>query len=329
MKLIESIRQKLKLPATMKNKQDENFHRGEKAVVFIFAYIIALGMWMLINLDRDFSMTIQVPLIYGEFPGNKAPVEPLPAFVRASVSGEGWKLLSLYGSSPRVSIDINDTQVDVYQMVQNQLSNQAGVNVTNVSPATIRVRLDDKIEKKIPVNPNVDIQFRRQFSSVGQPNISPDSVRVSGARTLLENLRAWPTVPVSLTDLNQSVDMMLDLEQSSDLIRFNERRVNYRLTVSEFTEGEIRVPVSIRGGAESRNFTLSPSSVLVRYDIPIGQFQQAQNSPLFDAYVDFETIKNDASGFVEPVIIPNNNDFEVRVRSVLPQRVSYFQIIQN
>jgi len=329
MKLIESIRQKLKLPASMKNKQSENFHRGEKAVVFVFAYVIALGMWMLINLDRDFSMTIQVPLVYGEFPANRAPVEPLPTFVRASVSGEGWKLLSLYGSSPRVAIDVSDSQIDVFQMVQTQLSNQAGVNVTSVSPATVRVRLDEKIQKKVPITPTIDIQFRRQFSSVGVPMLSPDSVIVSGARSLLENLRAWPTIPVTLSDLSQSVDIMLELEESTDLIRLSEKRVNYRLTVSEFTEGEIRVPVMIRGRAESRNFTLSPSSVMVRYDIPIGQFQQAQNTALFEAYVDFETIRNDASGFVEPTIIPRNDEFELRVRSVLPQRVSYFQIIQN
>lgn len=329
MKMIESIRKKFKLPASMKSKQNDNFHRGEKAIVFIFAFVIAVGMWMLTNLDRDFSMTIQVPLVYGQFPENSAPTEPLPTFVRAAITGEGWKLLSLYGSSPRVSIDIADSQVDVFQMVQTQLSNQAGVSVTSVSPATIRVVLDEKIQKKVPISPNIDIQFRRQFSSVGKPIYSPDSIIVSGARSLLENLRAWPTMPVSLSDLNQSLDIMLELEQSTDLIRLSEKRVNYRLTVSEFTEGEIRVPVTIYGGVESRNFTLSPASVMVRYDIPIGQFQQAQNTTLFEAYVDFETIRNDASGFVEPTIIPKSDEFELRVRSVLPQRVSYFQIIQN
>jgi hypothetical protein len=329
MSLIESIRKKLKLPAAVKNQQDGNFHRTEKAVVFIFAYIMALGMWMLINLDRDFTMNIELPLIYGEFPENLAPVESLPESVRASVSGEGWKLLNLYGSAPRISVDINDERVNLLTSVQNQLPGQTGLTVNQVFPGNIRIRLEEKIARQVPISPNIDIEFRRQFNIVGKPEMFPDSITVTGARSLVENIRSWPTKKVTFSDLNQSIDIMMELEASTDLVRLSDNRVNYRATVSEFTEGETRVPVVIRGGTESRNFSLSPSSILIRYDIPISQYTRAQDEMLFDAYVDFSDILDDATGFVTPNVKPLTKDFDLRVRSLQPQRVSYFQILQN
>lgn len=330
MGLINKIRRKLKLPEPSQAREDGSIPRYEKIAVFGVAYVVAIGMWMLINLDNEYGMNLKIPLMYGDFPEGKAPVESLPEFVEASVSGEGWKLLSLFGSAPRVPVNVNEEDlVNLTQAVQNQLSGVSGLNVTRVRPPSVRIQLDERITRKVPVRPEIGIDFRRQFGPVGSTRIIPDSVSVSGARSLVEGIQHWPTRPRNFSDLNQSLDIRLALEPTNELISLSTNEVNFRLEVSEFTEGEMRVPVLLRGGDESLNYSLSPSSVMVRFDVPIGQYSAALDQLLFDAYVNFNEILEDETGFIEPNVIILEKDFEVRIRSVQPRRVSYFRIVQN
>lgn len=329
MRFIENIRRALKLPAPADSGKQEGIRQGEKVIVFIFAYIIALGMWALINLDRDFSLTVQLPLMYGEFPPDKAPLERLPEYTTATVTGEGWKLLNLYGSIPRIQVRPEAESFNVLETVRSQLAGHSDLNVIRVQPQSINIRLDERMTKKVPVESGVSLEFRRQFNLIGVPSFSPDSIEVSGARSLIRDIQSWPTRRAQLTDLHQPVNTYIELEPASELIKMSHSRVLFQANVSEFTEGEARVPIQLRGGAETRNYSITPSFVTIRYDVPVSQYSAASQMELFSAYVHIFQIFDDQTGYVEPVIETTTDDFTIRIRTVQPRRVSYFRIVRN
>ncbi len=330
MSVLDSIRKKLKLPASSAASGDKNFQNVEKVIVFVFGFIIALGSWMLVNLERSFTMQINIPLEYADFPGEKAPTMPLPSQVTASITGEGWKLLNFYGGTPAMRINIEEEEyIDVGQTVRTQLMSISDIIVNRVDPSTVRISLDERIEKRVPIELNANLEFRQQHRLVSQPVVSPDSVTVTGARSLIESLTSWPTVQSSFTDLHNPLETQLRLQDLGPLIQKDIDSITLNVPVAEFTEGETRVPVEIVEDITGISANISPNFITIRYDIPIHQYSEAQQRDLFEAVVLLSEINEDYTGYINPTIRQLQDDFSIRIRSITPRRLSHFIIVDE
>ncbi len=325
----DAIREKLKLPSGAKEAggSTSTMQRTEKIVVFIFAFSIALALWLLISLGRDFVVTMQLPLEYGDFPENQAPLQELPNYTNATFTGEGWKLLGIYGNPPRISVDLEEEATNIQDAIQMQLAAVQDVTLNRVEPSVVNIRTEEALEKKIPVENNVRLDFRSQYRSIGDPEISPDSITIRGARSLVESIDSWPTRQLRFEDLSQTLEAWVPLEESSDLIKLSHREVQYRSEIAEFTEGEIRVPVEIQGLADDSRVVLTPSSVNIRYNVPVSQYNTSRNLTLVRAFVPWSDIRQDTTGYVVPEFEILDTGLEISIRSTVPRRLSYFIVV--
>ncbi|AXI99302.1 hypothetical protein CYPRO_0014 [Cyclonatronum proteinivorum] len=306
-----------------------NMQRTEKVLVFFVAYSIALGLWLLINLSRDFSFTQHIPLYYGAFPEDKAPVQSLPESVRATFTGEGWKLLGLSRNTQRLAVDVNETTTDLTGLIEQQITATSDIGLSRVEPARITLQLEEALTRKIPVVPNIELQTRRQFGLSRPPVISPDSVTISGARSLIQNIDSWPTESKVFRDLQAPVQASIPLQDSGELIRLSDTEVRLSASVVEFTEGETRVPVEITEGSNRPGIILSPSVLTVRYNVPVSEYAEVNRRQLFRAVIPYQEILADTTGFLHPQLIADDSEFAVSIRSAVPRRVSYFILIDE
>jgi hypothetical protein len=326
-RFIDRIRQKLNLPAADREQGRPEIKRSEKTIVFILAFVIALGLWMLINLGRDFVVTLELPLVYGEFPEEQAPVRPLPDYTRATFTGEGWKLLALYGNPPRITVNPDQSTTNIFDAIQNQITSTQDLSLNRAEPSVVEVRMEQALSRTVPIENNVEVSFRRQYGKLGEPMLRPDSVRIFGARSLVENITYWPTRKVVLENVNQTVSTTVELEDSNDLIQVSHTAVRFDLDVTEFTEGEVRVPVELAGRNGRPALVFTPSTVVIRYNVPVTQYSDVRNLSLFRAIVHYDEVEEDTSGYIVPDIEIEESEYEVSVRSVSPRRVSYFRQI--
>ena len=71
--------------------------------------------------------------------------------------------------------------------------------------------------------------------------------------------------------------------------------------MTEYTEGELSLVLRLENApTNQRNF--SPSTVTVQYRVPIEQYGEAEKTRPFEAYIDYEAIRNNTSGIVTPEI---------------------------
>ena len=61
------------------------------------------------------------------------------------------------------------------------------------SPSILNVNLDERIERRVPVDLRMDLTLRRQYAMIGEVAVTPDSVDVTGARSRVEGISLWPT----------------------------------------------------------------------------------------------------------------------------------------
>jgi YbbR domain-containing protein len=312
--------------------EDENlpaFMTREKVLVFAISFILAFCLWFIVNLSRDFNITISMPLEIGDVPEEMALVEGVPDNASVGISGEGWKLISLYNNPPRIMINVEESDVNLYDKVQQQVSAVSDVNITQVQPMGLSLRLEEKVSKDVPVEVQLDIIPHDRFDVIGVPQLDPAFVTVSGAQSKVAEITNVRTRPVELKDVKRGKEIELNIERPSSGISVDPGIINYRFQVTEFTEGEVRIPIRLRNLPPGRAVTYNPSTVTIRYSVPIDQYSEVQNTRPFVAYLDYSTIEEDTTGLVIPQIERVEDEFDIRLRSFSPRTVSYFMVVDD
>jgi len=302
---------------------------GEKVVVFSVAYAIALGLWLMVNLDREFNLELELEVVAGRIAENKALASPIPSKVTVGVSGEGWKLLNLYNNPPVMLVDLEITPVNLLEEARNLFAGFPDVNVTKVQPSILNASLEERMTRRVPVDLRLELAFRRQFDIVGDSQFSPDSVTISGARSRIEGINSWPTEVMELTDVRENLAVNVPLTRPSPVVSVSTDYVRFQAGVAEFTEGELRIPVEATGLPRNRQVTFIPASVEIRYTVPIDQYMISQEEAPFRVLVPFDQIVRDTTGQVVPQAMVTPTDLEVRLRGIQPRSVTYFVIIQD
>ena len=301
----------------------------EKVVVFIVAFILAFCMWLLVNLSRDFSLNLNLQVNVGNMPEDRALVEQLPEYATVSVQGEGWKLINLYNNPPQLYVDVQQEEINLYDQVRQQMNVMPDITVQKVQPLILNVELQEKISKTVPVVPSFEVEFRERFDYEGERRITPDSVTVTAARSVIDTVTSWPTRPVVLEDVRGDIDRTIALMEPHPLINLSTNQVQLTAPVAEFTEGETRVFIQTRNLPRGRTVNYSPSYITVRYDVPIDEYNQVKDLTPYNAYVTYEQIQQDTTGFVTPQVDQVVDQYYLKLRTFQPQEVAYFNVVEE
>lgn len=306
---------------------DSKLFSRQKILAFAFAMLFSLSLWVIVNMGRDYNVTMMVPIEVTNLPEDVALSSEVPDNAAVSISGEGWSLFNLYMNPPKLSLNVENQQINMFEQVRQQIGSVSDVNVMQVDPMFLEVETEQRISKMVPVVSRINISTRDQYGVIGSPEISPDSVMVSGPASKIEDINSWGTAESEYQNVNSELDLTVDLQEPPPGIVIRPSAVSFNADVAEFTEAEVRIPVRSRGLPPGNAITFSPSSIMVRYDVPLDQYNEVQNMRPFVAYVDYESIEQDTTGLITPRLEKVTDEYDVRLRSFQPTRVSYYNIL--
>lgn len=313
-----------------KSNEDEIAEFGrERVIVFIVALILAMALWMMVNLSRSYTLNIELPIQLGAVPTEMALAQDLPTSATVNVTGEGWKLINLYNNPPTLNIDVDDAEVNLFDQVQQQMNAMPNVSIQNVQPQVLTVQLDNRISKKVPVRSKVNALFADQYDFISPPQVEPDSITINGASAIVENIKEWQTDSVAIKNVRTDISQTIPLEQSGNLISLSQNEVEFIGEVAQYTEAEVEVNVSTQNLPPGRMVSYSPLAVRIKYDVPIDEYAEMKDETPFDVYVSYQQILEDSTGFVTPQIEQREEKYYVKLRSFQPRRVAYYIVLEN
>ncbi|SMO60720.1 CdaR family protein [Fodinibius sediminis] len=330
--VLENIKQKFSETwenLIQKSNEDEIADVGrERIVVFAVSLILAVCLWFMVNLSRDYNLNVDLPIVAVGMPDDRALAQELPKSATVSITGEGWKLISIYNNPPSVNLNVTGSEINLYDQVQRQMNAISEVNVQKVQPLMLTLNLEERVSKTVPVKPVVDISFERQYGFIGDPTVDPDSVRISGAVSLVKGITAWPTDSLTLSEVSADISERVTLKRS-ELISLSQSEVRINGTVDQFTEGETTIDLETRNLPEGRRISYSPSSITVTFDVPVDEYADIKNEELFEAYLTYDQIQEDTTGYVSPRVEKLSDNEYVKIRSFQPERVAYFMVLDD
>ncbi len=274
-----------------------------KLLVFSIFLFLSVAFWFLTALNKNYNTNIYYPVQYINLPQNRVLVNELPDRLRLQVNGHGYTLLGYKLRSRLVPIVFNVNSFSLNKIknsassmyiltsyardhIENQLNSE--LEVISISPDSLIFEFAEVVRKKLPVVPNLEIRYRKQYMQEGELEINPDSVIVSGPDQVLDTLKAITTRKRIIEEADEDLEFSLPLVMDESLT-CNQKKVVVQVPVERYTEIRTKVPVFVRNLPDSLYLRIFPNKVTVTCFVGLSQYENIRPH-LFRFVADYKEI---------------------------------------
>lgn len=291
------------------------------------SFLAAVAFWLSVTMGESHVMRYQAHINVGEIPPEVALSATLPEDIDLTVQGTGWQLLFLSIGSP-LTIELtgdrlrNDKLVLNQRMINELMKLPQGITVTRVIPDTLYIKTDHHIKKKIPVRLNAaPFVFRDHYGLTNSIRIEPDSIVISGAAGVVNQIGSWPTEFLQYPELSEPVEEEIALADSLlGVVRLSKNKVKINIPVEELADVMFeQVRIVVLNVPAKKEVLLANSTVDIFVRGGVSTLSMLTANDFFGA-IDYKTIIQDTTDSVIPVIqLPEN----VTLLRMSPQRIRY------
>jgi YbbR domain-containing protein len=284
-----------------KKKEDYRY----KLTVFFVCLVISSLVWMLIKLANQYTVEVEIPLTFANYPKDKILVSKVDSIISIGISDQGFTLawIKYFSRKTPLRIDLSDyrTKQQMHGYVANvgtrtwaqhfleqyDLKGQ----VTHILPDTITFYFEDRYTREVPVEAKLNLNFSKQYYAYDTLVINPATVEISGLYQTVDTIEKLTTKTLSYDKLNQSINAMVAVEKpaNSPGLRIEPDEVNLKLRVDKFTESTIEVPVSIKHQPPTMRIKIFPETVTIKYLVALDDFKKI-NPDMFSVSVDLSML---------------------------------------
>jgi YbbR domain-containing protein len=288
--------------------------------------IIAAMIWFMISMRESYSVVQDVDTRVVNVPSDEALVDYPPSSVQVQLEGQGWQLLKMYTRPQPILLNAASDRVDLLRAASESFPSE--ITAQSVSPPQIELLLEPLEKKKVPIELQAELETSPPYDLLRNARVEPDSVEISGARSLIEGIDSWPTAHFSRDDINASFTEPLSLANlHGGLVALSPSTTLLIVAVTEFTEDERDIEVRVTGAPSAdQRVRLIPDRVTVRYTVSLQEFERAKATDSLYATVAYTDILADTTGRIEPRIhLPEN--LSIRGLTVETPRLQYYLIL--
>jgi hypothetical protein len=312
-------------PSDEDRRRDEEASRG---AAFTVCVLLSFVLWLSLSLQEQRMVTVNFPVEVGDLPEGQALVERPPSTVSVELQGTGLDLLALIFDPPSVKVGGGGEQVEVREALNFPRANDA--QIESVTPGVIEIGTEERVERRLPIQPRLNIQTASSHELVDDPIVTPDSVTVFGARSIVDPLADWPTDSLVLNDVRDTVRTSVALTDTlTGLVERAVDEVDVVVQAGKFAVETKKVTVDVTGVPAGQDLVaLQPSTIRIRYRILFDQLFESRRSSEFFATVSYGQIRSDTTGYVKPRIhVPT--DLVIRNPEPIPSRLRYYTFLSG
>ncbi len=307
---------------------------NQKIKRFLFFLGIASLFWILTKFGREFTAPLTAQVNYKNLPQTAVLDKNNVEEVHFDLTANGFEILYYKLRQPKVDIYVNEFYVeerDSFLLNQNELKQQIEnqfnkyLDIRNIFPDPLIVKLNPIIEKKVPVLAYTDIEFKEGFKGIESYQIIPDSIVITGAKEIINEIDTVYTETLSLKGVENNISEKIAVEKpNEEVVSITPSEVEIQWEVSEFAQEQFTLPVEIINLPPNLEVKIVPAHVTVSFDISISEFSQVTKEN-FKVICDYSKQKENQN-FLLPELI-RKPPGAVNI-SINPKKVDYF-ILKN
>jgi len=181
----------------------------------LLAVLIAVALWLQVHGQGTVSISMDVPLQVEGLNQDIAIINNLPDHIRVTISGLQARLNSLKPGDIRVPLKMAHIEKPgvVDQALEiTSIRLPAGLTATKLQPDRLQVQLDRVVQRKIALNPQVDVPKGWLAKNI---SLQPSQVLLAGPEVWLDALSEVDTTPVHPEAKSGSFKFTVSVESPS------------------------------------------------------------------------------------------------------------------
>ncbi|MFD0835754.1 CdaR family protein [Mariniflexile aquimaris] len=272
--------------------------KNKKINVFFLFLLLAVVILLFTKLSKDYTKTIAFSIEKINVPQENIILkDSTPLYITLKTNGFNW--LRFYFSKAKIKIDFSkdvtkNDKLFIWNKSKAYIANtqfDKNIELLNIYPETLVFRYGENMVKKVPVKLNSTIEFMPGFNMSKPLVLEPDSVVVVGPKALVNSINYIETVKAQVSnvkaDLNETVKLKLP-KKSSD-ITFSNETIQLKAQVEKFTEGTLKIPVTLINVPEKIQLKFYPKEVSVSYYVSLSNFSAVTKKD-FEIICDYNKI---------------------------------------
>ena len=267
--------------------------------VLIIAVIISFSLWYVNKLGHTYTTTATLPVHIENSADNTIGVIDEEHEVECRIEGTGYQLLRYSLFPKRNGITVNLRRIDLREIPNtnksevslNSLYNAISEQLTDVRLLSIltprfEITTSPLNTKKLPVRSQIRVDLRNPYMQIGPTQLYPDSMEVKSLGIILDTMQAVWTESRHYSGVNGSLSGRIGLLQAPEVI-LPQTEVEYVITVEEYTEVDLILPLSLRNGPVGMVPVILPEDVSVKLHVARSKYASASSGEI-TAYIDYE-----------------------------------------
>jgi YbbR domain-containing protein len=181
----------------------------------VSAVLLATCLWLFVTSRGQSEISLDVPLQFQNVPAGLGMVNDNAKTVIVTVKGQERLMRNLKASDIRVIVDLSKAKrgEGVYPIDRENIRLPFAMTVTNITPPTCRVRLEEVVSKKVTVRPAI-IGSPGKGYYVETVRVNPSRITISGLRSEVKKVKELDTELFDIAGLTSTTTRELDVEMS-------------------------------------------------------------------------------------------------------------------
>jgi hypothetical protein len=294
---------------------------------FIVFLITAVVIWFLITLSKVYTISISFPVKYSELSQDKIlQNEPLKE-IDILVKSTGFNILSTRFLNQGIELNAGNlnkkSTFNYYLLIKNQKNKiqrqlRSGMEIQEISLDTIYLELGSLISKKVPLIPNLAIDYHVGYDLLDTEVIKPDSIVISGPEAYVDQIDEIHLELLKLDDVKSDFSQKVKIlrPENSNNLKVASEFATISGRVEKFTEGVFEIPYKVLNLPEGVDVTSLHKTVKVYFVVGLSDFNKIDKN-FFQVVCDYTLSKE------------NNLDYLVPKVIVKPAFIKSFKVVPN
>lgn len=192
---------------------------------------ISSGAWMVVNASRELTMSVSAPVQYRNIPRALENSAETVEEAHLTLRGPSTRLSRIERGSLPVIVDLRSVTgpgEKTFTLNSENVDLPAGVTLERVIPAQIRMTLETRISRSVPVV--VRASHLPEGMSIAHQEAVPSTVRIIGPESRVQKVKAVETDPVDLRALSAQEEVLTNVYSGDPQVQLvNNERVRVRV----------------------------------------------------------------------------------------------------
>jgi YbbR domain-containing protein len=195
----------------------------------IAAVLLSVVLWIFVTSRGQSEMSVDVPLEFKDVPSGVQIVNHSVKSVGLNIKGQERLIKNIKLSDIRVSIDLSKAKrgENVYYIHREDIKLPHAITVTNISPSSVRVLIEETVTKPVRVVPVLVGEPERGYY-VRYVEVVPQTVLIEGVKSEIAKVKSVKTEPLDITGISETStqDLKIDLKGKNVRSEVNDVSVN-------------------------------------------------------------------------------------------------------